>query len=87
MVLTRDNLRREATAARREDFEKNPAAVPNVAPAENDRRDGRSRTQRQATRKRTGVTDGPLDRVWRSLGFSCRLTTLETPARVYEDKA
>jgi len=36
--------------------------------------------------KRTDVTYGQLDRVLRSLGFSCRLATLETLARVYEDK-
>jgi hypothetical protein len=36
--------------------------------------------------KRTDVTYGQLDKVLRSLGFSCRLATLETPARVYEDK-
>jgi hypothetical protein len=34
--------------------------------------------------KRTDVTYGQLDRVLRSLGFSCRLVTLEVPARVYE---
>jgi hypothetical protein len=32
-----DYLRREAAAGRREDFEKYLAAVPNVAPPENDR--------------------------------------------------
>jgi hypothetical protein len=36
--------------------------------------------------KRTDVTYGQLDRVLRSLGFSCRLATLNTPAHVYEDK-
>lgn len=36
--------------------------------------------------KRTDVTYGQLDEVLRSLGFSCRLATLDTPARVYEDK-
>jgi uncharacterized protein (DUF1778 family) len=37
VVLTMDYLRREADAGRREDFEKYLAAVPNVAPPENDR--------------------------------------------------
>ena len=36
--------------------------------------------------KRTDVTYGQLDKVLRSLGFSCRLANLERPARVYEDK-
>jgi len=36
-VLTMDYLRREAAAGRRMDFEKYLAAVPNVAPPENDR--------------------------------------------------
>ena len=37
--------------------------------------------------KRTDVTYGQLNKVLRSLGFSCRMsTTLRTPARVYEDK-
>ena len=40
VVLTMDYLRREEAAGRREDFEKYLAAVPNVAPAENDRLDG-----------------------------------------------
>ena len=35
--LTMDYLRREADAGRREDFEKYRAAVPDVAPSENDR--------------------------------------------------
>ena len=35
--LTMDYLRREADAGRREDFEKYLAAVPDVAPSENDR--------------------------------------------------
>ena len=39
VVLTMDYLRREAAAGRREDFEKYLAAVPNVAPPENDRLD------------------------------------------------
>ena len=34
--LTMDYLRREADAGRREDFEKYLAAVPDVAPSEND---------------------------------------------------
>jgi len=34
--------------------------------------------------RRTDVTYGQLDRVLRSLGFSCRLVTLQPPARVYE---
>ncbi len=37
------------------------------------------------TMKRTNVTYGQLDRVLRSLGFSCRLATVRVPARVYED--
>lgn len=37
VMLTTDYLRREANAGRREDFEKYLAAVPNVAPPENDR--------------------------------------------------
>ena len=36
VVMTMDYLRREASAGRREDFEKYLAAVPNVAPQEND---------------------------------------------------
>jgi hypothetical protein len=39
VVLTLDYLRREAAAGRREDFEKYLAAVPDVAPAEDDRLD------------------------------------------------
>jgi hypothetical protein len=35
---------------------------------------------------RTDVTYGQLDKVLRSLGFSCRLEQLRTPARVYEHK-
>jgi predicted transcriptional regulator len=38
-IATMDYLRREAAAGRREDFEKYLAAVPNVAPPENDRLD------------------------------------------------
>jgi hypothetical protein len=38
-VLTVDYLRREAAAGRREDFERYLAAVPDVAPPENDRLD------------------------------------------------
>jgi hypothetical protein len=37
VVLTMDYLRREAAAGRRADFEMYLAAVPNVAPPENDR--------------------------------------------------
>lgn len=37
-------------------------------------------------RKSTDVTYGQLDRVLRSLGFSCRLLAREPPARVYEQK-
>ena len=37
VVLTMDYLRREANAGRRDDFEKYLAAVPDVAPPENDR--------------------------------------------------
>ena len=36
--------------------------------------------------KRTDVTYGQLDKVLRSLGFSCRLAKGEPPARVYEHK-
>jgi hypothetical protein len=36
--------------------------------------------------KRTNVTYGQLDKVLRSLGFSCRLATFAQPARLYEDK-
>jgi predicted transcriptional regulator len=39
VVLTMDYLRREADAGRREDFEKYLAAIPDVAPPENDRLD------------------------------------------------
>jgi predicted transcriptional regulator len=39
VVLTMDYLRREAAGGRREDFEKYLAAVPDAAPAENDRLD------------------------------------------------
>ena len=39
VVLTMDYLQREANAGRREDFEKYLAAVPDVAPPENDRLD------------------------------------------------
>ena len=35
-------------------------------------------------KKSTAVTYGQLDRVLRSLGFSCRLLEREPPARVYE---
>jgi hypothetical protein len=31
-----------------------------------------------------GVTSGQLDKVLRSLGFSCRTATLQTKAHVYE---
>lgn len=34
--------------------------------------------------KRTDVTYGQLNKVLRSLGFSCRLVTEDPPARVYE---
>jgi hypothetical protein len=37
--LTVEHLRREAAAGRRDDFEKYLAAVPNVAPPDNDRLD------------------------------------------------
>jgi len=36
VVMTMDYLRREASAGRREDFDKYLSAVPDVAPAEND---------------------------------------------------
>jgi hypothetical protein len=39
VVMTMDYLRREANAGNRADFEKYLAAVPDVAPPENDRRD------------------------------------------------
>ncbi len=39
VVLTIDYLRREAAAGRREAFDKYLAAVPNVAPSDNDRLD------------------------------------------------
>ncbi len=39
VALTIDHLRREAAAGRREEFEKYLAAVPDVAPPENDRLD------------------------------------------------
>jgi len=39
VMLTMDYLRSEADTGRREDFEKYLAAVPNVAPAPNDRFD------------------------------------------------
>ncbi len=34
--------------------------------------------------KRTDVTYGQLDKVLRSLGFSCQLVTLSVPTRVYK---
>jgi uncharacterized protein (DUF1778 family) len=39
VVLTMDYLRREASAGRREDFEKYLGTVPDAAPEENDRLD------------------------------------------------
>jgi Ribbon-helix-helix protein, copG family len=39
VMLTVDYLRREAQAGRREDFDKYLAAVPDIAPPENDRLD------------------------------------------------
>jgi hypothetical protein len=36
--------------------------------------------------KRTDVTYGQLDKVLRSLGFSCRLLEKDPPARIYEQK-
>jgi hypothetical protein len=36
--------------------------------------------------RRTKVTYGQLDKVLRSLGFSCRLVKGDPPARVYEHK-
>ena len=36
VFMTMEHLRKEASAGRREDFEKYLASVPNVAPAEND---------------------------------------------------
>ena len=37
VVMTMDYLRREANAGRRDDFEKYLAAVPDIAPPDNDR--------------------------------------------------
>lgn len=37
--------------------------------------------------KRTDVTYGQLDKVLRSLGFSCRLVKADPPARVYEHES
>jgi hypothetical protein len=37
--------------------------------------------------KRTEFTYGQLDKVLRSLGFSCRLLEEEPPARVYEHES
>ena len=37
--------------------------------------------------KRTDVNYGQLDRVLKSLGFSCRLLADEPPAKLYEHKA
>ena len=34
--------------------------------------------------KRTNVTYGQLDKVLRSLGFSCRLVNADPPARIYK---
>ena len=36
--------------------------------------------------KRTEVTYGQLDKVLRTLGFSCRPTQKEPPGRIYEHK-
>jgi hypothetical protein len=36
--------------------------------------------------KRSEVTYGQLDKVLRSLGFSCRPSTKEPPGRIYEHK-
>jgi hypothetical protein len=36
--------------------------------------------------KRSAVTYGQLDKVLRSLGFSCRPSTKEPPGRIYEHK-
>jgi hypothetical protein len=36
--------------------------------------------------KRTDITYGQLDKVLRSLGFSCRLVKKDPPTRVYEHK-
>jgi hypothetical protein len=36
--------------------------------------------------QRSDVTCGQLDRVLRSLGFSCRLDEREPPGRIYEHK-
>ena len=45
---------------------------------------GIKRPEAKATR--TTVTYGKLDKVLRSLGFSCRVMTKEPPTRVYEHK-
>lgn len=37
--------------------------------------------------KRTEVTYGQLDKVLRSLGFTCRVAKDEPPARIYEHEA
>ena len=42
--------------------------------------------KRQTTLKRINVSYGQLDRVLRSLGFTCRLVDLDGEANVYEDK-
>ena len=51
VVLTMDYLRREADAGRREDFEKYLAAVPTVAPPENDRVEWYDMSQIASTRQ------------------------------------
>lgn len=38
----------------------------------------------KSTVKRTDVTYGQLDQALRSLGFTCRVTEEERPARIYE---
>jgi hypothetical protein len=42
--------------------------------------------ERRRIMRRTEVTYGQLDKVLRSLGFSCRLLKGDPPARVYEHK-
>lgn len=37
--------------------------------------------------RQTDITYGQLDRVLKSLGFSCRLLTDDPPAKLYEHKA
>jgi hypothetical protein len=47
---------------------------------------GARKTDRRAIMKRTEVTYGQLDKVLRSLGFSCRVLNKEPATRLYEHK-